>query len=91
MDIDEFLRVNYLMCHRRALGEDIRDLDTILGERDCRYFYHYKQGYLPAQHLQMQDNERRDRLNWRRNIITAAVFTILGAVLTLLIQWIKNK
>lgn len=91
MDINEYLSVNYLVCHRRALGNDIRELDTILGERDCKYFYPYKQGYLPAQHLQMKDTERRDRLNWRRDIITATVFTILGAVLTLLIIWITSK
>jgi hypothetical protein len=91
MGINEYLRVNYLVCHRRALGNNLDELNTILGERDCKYFYLYKQGYSPAQHLQMQDNERRDRRNWYRDIITATVFTVLGAILTLLIIWVTSR
>jgi phage FluMu protein Com len=90
MDINKYLDCNYLVCHRRALSGDIRELDTIIAERDCRYFYPYKQGYSPAQHLQTQDNEKQDKVNWHRDIITATIFTILGVALTLLVTWLTS-
>ena len=89
--VNNDLQSNYLLCHRRALSDYITDIATMLEERDCKYFYPYKRGCSPSQHLQMQDNEKRDLLNWRRDIITAAIFTILGAILTLLAIWITNR
>ena len=91
MDVTEYLKCNYLVCHRRALSEYITKLETIIDERSCKYFYLYKQGYAPAQHLQMQDTEIRDKLNWHKNMITAAIFTTLGAALTLLIMWLTGQ
>ena len=48
-----------------SIGDE--DLDRELREdrRDCRYFVQYEPNFTPAEHLDRQDERRKERLQWK--------------------------
>ncbi len=60
---------------------------------DCAGFFPYESGFTPAQHLERQEERRREKLQWRiarLGFLGALLGALIGSVLPNLWRWVEG-
>jgi hypothetical protein len=86
------LRCTRELWHVRLEHKPVTDAFQFLNrERDCRWFFPYQPGHSPAEHKELQREERSQRTMVKGMLLAAAigaVATLVTAGITALVTWL---